>query len=376
MSMNRRQFRDICVLLGAGLIVVFFMPNPVFGFSGGPPNGLTGAPGEDTCVSCHADFPLNTGPGTLEIDAPVMFEPGETYEITVTLTQEGQSRWGFEFSPLEFGECTITDETMTQLGTEGDNTYVKQTAAGTFPGSGGPVSWSFDWTAPSEPVSSITVYASGNAADGDGSTGGDFIYTSSMILGLVPVELTCFSGSITDAGVVLSWKTHSECRNHGFLIHRREDSDTNWERIGFIPGAGTTGVPHTYTFLDDSVIPGQDYQYRIADISTNGAITYHYPIALTIPLVTDFEISISPQPAGMYLDLSIDAEVPGPVSVGIHTLDGRLIREFRNHPFNADNSSLRWDLNTGHGKVVGSGTYVCRVESGTCVEIHPVIVVR
>jgi hypothetical protein len=305
-----------------------------------------------------------------------MFEPGETYEITITLAQDGQSRWGFEFSPLDIGECTITDEMTTQLDSEGDNTYVKQTAAGTFPGSGGPASWSFNWTAPAEPVASVTLYASGNAANNDGSTGGDYIYTASAILGLVPVELTSFGGSVTTAGVLLSWKTLSECGNHGFFIHRLQETDTDWKDIGYIPGAGTTGIPHEYTFLDESVEPGYHYRYRIADISVHGIMTYHDPIALTVPRARTYGVSVAPQPARTYLDFSVDAGVPGRVTVGIHTVDGRLIREFGNHAFDGDNRSIRWDLNAKDGTAVRSGLYFCRVDTGNLVELHPVIIIR
>ena len=40
--------------------------------------------------------------------------------------------------------------------------------------------FSFVWTAPTTGTSTVTFYASGNAADGDGSTSGDYIYTTSL----------------------------------------------------------------------------------------------------------------------------------------------------------------------------------------------------
>ncbi len=162
--------------LGALSLLVF--PATGNAYSGGPPDGKTGAPGEGTCHDCHGSFPLNSGDGLLNIDVPPVFEPGETYAITVTLADDGQIRWGFEITPLGVGSCTITDPTNTQLSISGGNSYVKQTSAGTHNGSAGPVSWSFDWTAPVDAPAEVVFYAAGNAANGNGGTSGDYIYTT------------------------------------------------------------------------------------------------------------------------------------------------------------------------------------------------------
>jgi hypothetical protein len=150
-------------------------------YSGGPPNGKTGAPGEGTCVDCHSTNPLNSGDGSLTIDAPTGYEPGMTYTITVQLEDMGQKRWGFEFTPLDQGTITITDATNTQLSSQGGNSYVKHTSTGTHNDTNdGPVSWTFDWTAPTvDPPGEIMFYVAGNAADGNFSNSNDYIYTAS-----------------------------------------------------------------------------------------------------------------------------------------------------------------------------------------------------
>ena len=152
----------------------------ILAYSGGPPDGKTGAPGEGTCVECHSTNPLNSGDGTFTINAPAAFEPGHTYTITVEIADAGQSRWGFELTPLNQGSITITDATNTQLSTMGSNSFVKQTSTGTHNGTNdGPVTWTFDWTAPAtDPPASITFYAAGNAADGNFASNNDYIYTT------------------------------------------------------------------------------------------------------------------------------------------------------------------------------------------------------
>ncbi len=163
------------------LILFVLVPVIAFAYSGGPPDEKTGAPGEGTCIDCHFGNPLNSGDGSFTIDGPENFMPGETYTFVVTLSDPDQSRWGFELTPLELGSITITDETNTQQSTTNNKSYVKHTFTGTYDEvDDGPVSWSFDWTAPEDPPEEITFYAAGNAANGNGNTTGDFIYTTTF----------------------------------------------------------------------------------------------------------------------------------------------------------------------------------------------------
>jgi hypothetical protein len=174
----------------AGLVVVSWflvaLPGVSHPYSSGPPDGYTGAPGQETCFTCHDNFPVNSGPGVFSVAAPEEFVAGETYEILVSLEQTGQSQWGFEFTPLDVGTCTITDAQNTQSSTSGADTYVKQTAQGSYGGSPGPASWTFEWTAPQDSPDEVVFYAAGNAANGNGATSGDYVYTAFAISMLAP----------------------------------------------------------------------------------------------------------------------------------------------------------------------------------------------
>lgn len=163
------------------LLILLSLPGLSMARSGNPPDGKTGAPGEGTCHDCHSSYPINSGDGAFAILAPTDFEPNQTYEITVQVSDPGQTRWGFEITPLDQGIVTITDPTHTQQSSSGGRIYVKQTSAGTYNGTpNGPVSWSFDWQAPSDPPEQITFYASGIAANANGNTNGDYVYTTTF----------------------------------------------------------------------------------------------------------------------------------------------------------------------------------------------------
>jgi len=190
-------------------LIVTLAPASSFAFSAAPPDAKTGAPGQGTCHDCHSDFGLNSGDGSFQIQAPATFLAGQTYLIAVTINDPGQTRWGFEFSPLDQGVCTITDPDSTQLSVSGGNTYVKHTLAGTNAGSAGPMSWSFDWTAPAIPPDTIYFYAAGNGANNNSRSTGDYIYTTvawSVLQDTQPPNaITDLSVAASGTDLILTW---------------------------------------------------------------------------------------------------------------------------------------------------------------------------
>jgi cytochrome c553 len=154
-----------------------------------PPAGKTGAPSEGLCSECHTGNTVNDGLGSVAIGGvPAAYTPSQTYTLTATVQHSGQLRWGFELTVLKnsdstavgaLANTTLLTTTQISLG----RTYMSHTTLngqdGTFSGfpSG---SWTFDWTAPVAGAGTVTFYAAGNAANGTGSTLGDFIYSTSV----------------------------------------------------------------------------------------------------------------------------------------------------------------------------------------------------
>ncbi|MCY4401587.1 MAG: hypothetical protein OXD54_03345 [Candidatus Poribacteria bacterium] len=174
---NLKNIVAICVVL---LFVV--SSSSVFAFSFDPPDGLTGAPNEGTCVQCHIGNTLNELNDALMLTVPQVYTPGEMYDIVVNLSRTGQSRWGFEMTALNdnsirAGTFAIADGN-TQVSEANSKQYIQHTAAGTAAGKSDNNQWTFKWTAPSTDVGEITFYAAGNAANGDSGSGNDFIYTN------------------------------------------------------------------------------------------------------------------------------------------------------------------------------------------------------
>ncbi|MBP6821461.1 MAG: hypothetical protein KA368_07955 [Acidobacteria bacterium] len=165
---------------------------------GGPPPGLTGAPGESDCSSsgCHTGNDINSNLGTLAIGGlPAAYRPDQEINLTVTLSQPNRARFGFQLTALDAqgrkaGELLVIDDTRTQKITtfvgNSQREYIFHTGAGTAPSGTNQGSWMMRWKAPSQTVGRVTFHASGNAANGNSAQSGDFIYVTSASLQSAP----------------------------------------------------------------------------------------------------------------------------------------------------------------------------------------------
>jgi photosystem II stability/assembly factor-like uncharacterized protein len=88
----------------------------------------------------------------------------------------------------------------------------------------------------------------------------------------VPVELTSFTATSNGKEVILNWSTATEINNQGFDIEKSEDN-TNFNKIGFVPGFGTTTEPKCYSYSDQSVNSGTNY-YRLKQVDFDGSYEY------------------------------------------------------------------------------------------------------
>ena len=159
-------------------------------YSGGPPDGVTGAPGEGLCsnAGCHSGGDL-TGMA-IRVDYPVSLIPGDTALMHLTLIHPTALRWGFELTILDdqgnrAGVLMVNDPASTQLSSIANRDYLKHTSSGTFAGQPDSVTWTFRWVVPALPLA--TLYIAVNAADNNGFPSGDAILATSIPLTITAV---------------------------------------------------------------------------------------------------------------------------------------------------------------------------------------------
>ena len=149
-------------------------------------SGKTGAPGENNCTQCHAGV-INSNGGSVSISGITDYQPGQTYSLSVTVTDASSSLFGFSAVALQAsgdngGSLTAGTDNHTEiLNIAGfPRNYVTHNLNGGA--SSGSHTFNFTWTAPATDIGDITFYVTANAANGNGGTSGDHIYSTSLVV--------------------------------------------------------------------------------------------------------------------------------------------------------------------------------------------------
>lgn len=198
------------IFIGKAIAILSVVPVVVLAYMTGPDPGHSGVPGELTCNTsgCHTGAAVNGGGGSMTINAGgSTYTPGVAQQISVSLADPKQRRWGFQLTARSAGDSTSQQGTFapadgtTQVacsstrqlsidssnwlacGAAGPLQYIEHTLAGAkFTAVGAGDTWTFNWTPPADATGNIVLYAAGNAANGDGDITGDHIYTASLTL--------------------------------------------------------------------------------------------------------------------------------------------------------------------------------------------------
>ncbi len=189
-----RNWRNGVLAAGVVLAPVFVLAN-----SGGAPAGSSGVPGEQTCSrsGCH----LNASVGsqmTITAASGTTYTPGVRQTLTVTITDQN-NRYGFQITARNAENARTQAGAFT--GSSSVDAYCLSadlTIEIPKPASGCPANrpleyathgsatsanrFTVDWTPPATAVGDIILYAAGNAANGNGSTSGDRIHTTTLRL--------------------------------------------------------------------------------------------------------------------------------------------------------------------------------------------------
>ena len=148
------------------------------------PGAFTGGFGEDSCHSCHFDYPLNPKDGSLSLDGfPKQYEAGKTYTFDITLSREQLGQGGFQLSSrfedgTQAGAFEINSERLSFTETEKNIKiqYLQHSLKGSNVNNQSSIRWGLRWEAPDSEDGNIIFNIAANAGNGDASAFGDFIY--------------------------------------------------------------------------------------------------------------------------------------------------------------------------------------------------------
>ena len=211
--------------------------------------------------------------------------------------------------------------------------------------------------------------------DKGANSGSAYIYHSIDDLSL-PVQLSSFTATSEGGAVTLFWRTESEVDNLGFDIYRSDSKDGPFVKVNTlrIPGAGTSGAPHEYEYVDKFVGEGQRYFYYIEDIDFSGIRTKSHVIEVLVAkkevlpkqfaLLQNFPNPFNPDTWIPY-ELPRDADV----QIRIYDVSGRLVRKLDlKHKeagyYITKEDAAYWDGRNDNGDLVASGVYFYRIQAG------------
>ena len=149
------------------------------------------------------------------LQSGAFYIPGVKQRVMVQVSDAAQQRWGFELTARlnsdlsngQAGDLTPVDG-FTQVICEDSAPkpcvtgpqFITHTSAGTRTGTPGGATFQFDWTPPATNAGPVTLYAAGNAANGNGSPTGDQIYTTNVQLApAIPAAPAVTAGNIVSA---------------------------------------------------------------------------------------------------------------------------------------------------------------------------------
>lgn len=185
--------------------------------------------------------------------------------------------------------------------------------------------------------------------------------TSSGILQVtspLPVTMSSFSSIVNKRDVNLYWTTTYEINNSGFEIERKNYTNSSeWMKVGFISGAGTTNSPKNYEFKDVSLNTGI-YQYKLKQVDYNGNFEYfNLNNIVNIGSPDIFGISQNyPNPSNPVSKIDYQLPENGNIKLVIYDLSGKEVNTLVNGNQEAGYYSVKFD-----GTSLASGIYFYRI---------------
>ena len=186
----------------------------------------------------------------------------------------------------------------------------------------------------------------------------------------LPVELTSFAATVDEADVTLSWSTATETNNQGFEIQRSK-AENEYEKIGYVPGHGTTTEIQTYSYTDSKVASG-NYTYRLKQIDYDGTIDYSNEVAVEVTAPLEFVLEQNyPNPFNPSTLIKYSIPENGFVNLDVYNLLGEKVASLVNSVQEAGRYEVNFDASE-----LASSIYVYSLKSGSFNSVKKMLLMK
>ncbi|MEO6694020.1 MAG: T9SS type A sorting domain-containing protein [Ignavibacteria bacterium] len=229
---------------------------------------------------------------------------------------------------------------------------------------------SMNWRNLSHPDYSTKIFANVNIINTEITTP-DKHYMDFMF----PVELSYFTSVVNRNFITLNWSTTNEVNNSGFDIERSVINGqlfSNWKKVYFVEGNGTTTLSKYYSFTDRNLNTGT-YRYRLKQIDFNGnSEFFNLTSDVNVGIPTDCSLSQNyPNPFNPTTKIDYDIPTNGKVSLILYDLSGREMSTLVNEIKTAGYYSVTFDADN-----LSSGIYFYRISSKDFVMTKKMMILK
>jgi len=201
--------------------------------------------------------------------------------------------------------------------------------------------------------------------------------------GSLPVQLFLFSASCENGAVILSWRTESEVDHQGFILERKEENRAyqtiaSYETHDDLKGEDNTSASTDYEYMDENVLPGTTYYYRLSDVSVQGHITHYPPISITVN-EPPREIKLDDAYPNPFNPCTyIGYHLPEKTRVRLTVVDmlGRKVKNLYNDVQNAGNYHVYWNGQDNAGNRCPSGVYIIQLQTADITRTKKVMLLK
>ncbi len=198
-------------------------------------------------------------------------------------------------------------------------------------------------------IASVTTDIDGDARHNPPYMGADENATP------VPVQLTDFTASIVDGGVMLNWSTATEVNNYGFEIEKLNGDE--WEYVEFVEGHGNSNTPQNYSYLDVEPIVGKA-SYRLKQVDTDGGFEYSDEVSV-VSNEAAYKLNQNyPNPFNPTTVISFSIKASSKITLSVYNSLGQQVATLVNEVMDAGYHEVNFD-----GSNLASGFYVYRLDA-------------
>jgi murein tripeptide amidase MpaA len=214
----------------------------------------------------------------------------------------------------------------------------------------------------------------------DGSVTKDGWYVDDIsiyIYAVVPVELASFTATALENSVELNWITSSELNNSGFEIQRKTLGDNSqWTKIGFVDGNGTTTEPITYSFIDKNPARGINL-YRLKQIDFDGSYKIFNSVAVNFNPPIEFALEQNyPNPFNPATVISWQSPIGGHQTLKVYDVLGNEVATLVDEYREAGSYKVEFNLAQVSRPELSSGIYLYKLTAGNFSASRKMILIK